>query len=52
MDIHSRMNRAYVRNYNLLHKLYDETKYPPLEKAKQFLHGINNDRYSDAVAQG
>ena len=31
--------------------LYNETVYSPLDKAKQFLQGIDDDRYSNVVAQ-
>ena len=40
-----------LRNYYLLHKLYNDTDYPSIEKSKQFLHGMNGDRYNDAVAR-
>ena len=48
-DIHS--YEQSLRNYYLLHKLYNEIEYPPIEKAKQFLQGIDDDRYSDAVTR-
>ena len=48
-DIHS--YEQSLRNYYLLHKLYNDTDYPPIEKAKQFLQGVDDDRYSDAVAR-
>ena len=48
-DIHS--YEQGLRNYYLLHKLYNETEYSPLDKAKQFLQGVDDDRYSDAVAR-
>ncbi len=47
-DIHS--YEQSLRNYYLLHKLYNDTDFTPLEKAKQFLQGIDDDCYSDAVA--
>ena len=46
-DIHS--YEQSPRNYYLLHKLYNETEYPPIEKAKQFIQGIDDNRYSEAV---
>ena len=48
-DIHS--YEQSLRNYYLLHKLYNDTDYPSIEKSKQFLHGMDDDRYADAVAR-
>ena len=38
-----------LRNYYLLHKLFSDTEYAPIEKAKQFLQGIDDGQYNDAV---
>ena len=48
-DIHA--YEQGLRNFYLLHKLYNDTNYPPIEKARQFLQGIDDDRYTDAVAR-
>ena len=48
-DIHS--YKQSLRNYYLLHKLCNDTDYPSIVKAKQFLHGMNDNRYDDAVAR-
>ena len=48
-DIHS--YEQSLRNFYLLHKLYNDTDYPSIEKAKQFLHGMDDDRFTDAVAR-
>ena len=48
-DIHS--YEQSLRNYYLLHRLYNDTEYPPIEKAKQFIQGIDDDRYSEAVTR-
>ena len=46
-DIHA--YKQNLRNYYLLHKLFSDTKYAPIEKAKQFLQGIDDGQYTDAV---
>ena len=38
-----------LRNYYLLHKLYNGMDYLPIEKSKQFLQGIDDDQYNNAV---
>ena len=48
-DIHS--YKQSLRNYYLLHELYNNTEYPSIEKAKQFLHGMDDDRYTDVVTR-
>ena len=40
-----------LRNYFQLHKLYNDIDYKPLEKSKQFLHGIDEDQYTTAVTR-
>ena len=46
-DIHA--YEQNLRNYYLLHKLFSDTEYAPIEKAKQFLQGIDDGQYNDAV---
>ena len=46
-DIHS--YEQSLRNFYLPHKLFSNTEYKPIEKAKQFLRGIDDDQYNDAV---
>ena len=46
-DIHN--YEQNLRNYYLLHRLYNKTEYPAIEKSKQFLRGIEDDKYSEAV---
>ena len=48
-DIHS--YEQSLRNFYLLQKLYNDTDYPSIEKSKQFLQGMDDDRYADAVAR-
>ena len=38
-----------LRNFYLLHKLFSNIEFPPLEKAKQFLQGIDDGQYAEAV---
>ena len=46
-DIHS--YEQNLRNFYLLHKLFSDIEFPPIEKATQFLHGIDDGQYSEAV---
>lgn len=46
-DIHN--YEQNLRNYYLLHRLYNKTEYPSIDQSKQFLRGIEDDKYSDAV---
>ena len=46
-DIHS--YEQNLRNFYLLHKLFNNLDFPPIKKAKQFLHGIDDGQYSEAV---
>ena len=46
-DIHS--YEQSLRNFYLLHKLFSNIEFPPLEKAKQFLHGMDDGQYGEAV---
>ena len=47
-DIHN--YEQALRNYYLLHKLFNKTEYTAIEKSKQFIRGIMNDeRYDGAV---
>ena len=46
-DIHS--YEQNLRNFYLLHKLFSNIEFPPLEKAKQFLQGIDDGQYAEAV---
>ena len=46
-DIHA--YEQNLRNFYLLHKLFSDVEFSALEKAKQFLHGMNNGQYSEAV---
>ena len=46
-DIHA--YEQNLRNFYLLHKLFSDVEYLPLLKAKQFLHGMDDDQYSEAV---
>lgn len=48
-DIHA--YEQSLRNYYQLHKLYNGTEFRPLEKSKQFLHGIDDDQYTSAVTR-
>ena len=43
-------SRVFKKKY-LLHKLYNGTTYTPLEKSRQFIQGIDDDQYSDAVVR-
>ena len=47
MDIHN--YEQNLRNYYLLHRLYNKTEYPAIEKSKQFLRGIEDEKFSEAV---
>ena len=47
-DIHS--YEQSLRDFYLLHKLSNDKDYPSIEKVKQFLHGMDDDQYADAVA--
>ena len=46
-DIHN--YEQNLRNYYLLHKLYSKTEYSTLDQSKQFLIGIDDPQYMDAV---
>ena len=46
-DIHS--YEQNLRNFYLLHKLFSDIDFPPIEKAKQFLQGMDDGQYSEAV---
>ena len=46
-DIHSYEHS--LKNFYLLHKLYNNTVYTPLEKSKQFIQGIDDDQYKEAI---
>ena len=46
-DIHS--YEQNLRNFYLLHKLFSNIEFPPLEKAKQFLQGMDDGQYAEAV---
>ena len=48
-DIHT--YKQSLKNFYLLHKLYNGTTYTQLEKSRQFIQGIDDDQYSDAVVQ-
>ena len=48
-DIHT--YEQGLKNFYLLHKLYNDTTFTPLEKAKQFIQGIDDDQYSDAITR-
>ena len=39
-DIHSYEQNLW--NFYLLHKRFSDIEFPPLEKAKQFLHGMDD----------
>ena len=45
-DIHTYAQK--VRNYFLLHKLYNNANFAPLEKSRQFLQGLDTDQYTEA----
>ncbi len=32
-----------------MHKPFSDIEFPPLEKAKQFLHGMDDGQYDEAV---
>ena len=46
-DIHA--YEQSLRNFYLLHNLFSDTEYEPIEKAKQFLQGIDGDQYNEVV---
>ena len=46
-DIHS--YEQNLRNFYLLHKLFSNIEFPSIEKAKQFLHGMDDGQYTEAV---
>ena len=46
-DIHA--YEQSLRNFYLLHKLFSDTEYEPIEKAKQFLQGMDDEQYNEAV---
>ena len=46
-DIHA--YEQSLRNFYLLHKLFSDTEYEPIEKAKQFLRGMDDEQYNEAV---
>ena len=46
-DIHS--YEQNLRNFYLLHKLFSNIEFPPIEKAKQFLQGMDDGQYAEAV---
>ena len=48
-DIHT--YEQALKNFFLLHKLFNNQTYSPLEKAKQFIHGMDDDQYADAVVR-
>ena len=46
-DIHS--YEQNLRNFYLLHKLFSNIEFAPIEKAKQFLQGMDEGQYAEAV---
>ena len=46
-DIHTYEHS--LKNFYLLHKLYNNTTFTPLEKAKQYIRGLDDDQYVDAA---
>ena len=46
-DIHN--YEQNLRNFYLLHKLYSKTQYSALDQSKQFLIGMDDSQYIDAV---
>ena len=46
-DIHA--YEQNLRNFYLLHKLFNDIEFPPIEKAKQFLQGMDDGQYAEAV---
>lgn len=48
-DIHN--YEQNLRNYYLLHTLYNKTNYSDLDKSKQFLKGLDDDKYSGAASR-
>ena len=46
-DIHS--YEQNLRNFYLLHKLFSDIEFSPIEKAKQFLQGMDDGQYMEAV---
>ena len=46
-DIHS--YEQNLRNFYLLHKLFSNIEFAPIEKAKQFLQGMDDEQYKEAV---
>ena len=43
------MYKQGMRNHFLLHELFNKNKYTPLEQAKEFIRGIHDESYSDAI---
>ena len=48
-DIHS--YEQTLRNYYLLHRLFSNTEHSAIEKSRQFLKGLSDDRYNEAVTR-
>ena len=46
-DIH--VYEQNLRNFYRLHKIFSDVEFPALEKAKQFLHGMDDGQCSEAV---
>ena len=48
-DIHA--YEQSLRNFYLLHTLYNNVVFTPIEKAKQFIQGMDDDQYAEAVTR-
>ena len=48
-DIHA--YEQSLRNFYLLHTLYNNVVFTPIEKAKQFIQGMDDDQYAEAVSR-
>ena len=46
-DIHS--YEQHLRNYYLLHRLFSNIEHSDIEKSRQFIKGLDDDKYSEAV---
>ena len=48
-DIHA--YEQSLRNFYLLHTLYNNVVFKPIEKTKQFIQGMDDDHYAEAVTR-
>ena len=48
-DIHA--YEQSLRNFYLLHSLYNNVVFTPIKKAKQFIQGMDDEQYADAVSR-